>query len=274
MITDKNHAALTAAHLAMSMADNDALATEMITTLFADGDRDDAVFELVQQYRFTGESLYLHHCGLGMYGDDTAPWLSTPDDFRLALTLYCANVPILAAFIPPEVKEDPKPAHDPRRGFDSINDDADNMGTIYEREMLHSAEGESSTGKEATASVASANSASSVAGAGSDPAAQGQVTTGQEAAEQGDAVAGHAEVVTANTDSEAELGADPADPAPAPDKPMLPASAADPDDDRFSGGDVVDDDERTPFEDSDDDDDDVVGDDPPPPPVKNKKKKA
>lgn len=265
MITDKKHAALTAAHLAMSMGDNDQLATEMLTTLFDDGNRDDAVFELVQQYRFTGESLYLHHCGLGIYGADTAPWLSTPDDFRLALTLYCANVPILAAFIPPEVKQQATPAPDPRRGFDSVNDDEDNRGTIYEPEKLRAAEGaigqstqENVQGGDRQAD-GGAEPVSAGSGALSPSATRTTVAADGDGEDAATVAGGHSEAseadVTENTDSAAELDTD----------------------DPFSGGDVVDDDAPSPFDDDDDDGDDddgIVGDDPPPPPNKGKKKKA
>jgi hypothetical protein len=266
MITDKHHAAFVASHLvlAISAAGQPGSRLEMdpdLVELFYGPATAIPVFEAVQRYKFTGESLYLRYCGKGLWKDNNMPWLARPAMFRLALTVYCANVPIIAAFIPPEVKEEAKPPHDPTRGFDSINHDSDNRGTIYDREDFGTAQG---TGKP-EAQKGSAEAGKPVDS--TDTVHDGQPTLAPVDAAPATINDGHAGVlaetstdvadVTENTDTEAELGDD--------------------DEDPHSGGDVVDDTEAAPFDEDNDDDEasggEVIGEDDPPPPRKSKPKK-
>lgn len=274
MIKDFSHAAMLAHNLAGTFLTGE-VSQEMFNSMFEDPETCEQIFAQVRKYKFTGESLYLHHCGQNVFQfvfKETQPpsWLECDDDFRLSLTLYCANVPILAAFIPPEeVKQEPPPA-DPRRGFDSILKDDDNRGTIYDKETLRAAQGETQAEDPPSAEVTSGN-------------AIGNVLTAQAGAAPGTGPHDELEQVTQNTDSEAELGEDPAaqsadpapaDPAPAaeaqPDKPVILAKPNDGDDDPYSGGDVVDE-EPSPF-DEDDADAEVVGDEPPTPKARKKRR--
>jgi hypothetical protein len=92
------------------------------------------LFNEVLHYRFSGEALYIHLNGRMIEPSDVT-WQQLPDEVKLCFTLYATLVPILNSWItpPPPVIEEPKPAL-PGRGFESINEDSSNRGTIYERE--------------------------------------------------------------------------------------------------------------------------------------------
>lgn len=139
MIRNLEHAAqLAAAMAAQAITDSEAL--KGFEEKFSQHCME--FFEESQRYRFTGESLFLRGAGKGYFENMTlSGWSGLKPEIRLAFTLYCVNVPILAAFIPPPPVEQVKAARDPTRGFESINHDEENTGTIYDRENFGAPKG-------------------------------------------------------------------------------------------------------------------------------------
>lgn len=131
MIKDKQHAAAIAARIAVAAIDTPSN-QKIIGKKLAE--RQTEFFYETRLYRFTAESFWLHQCGKGVF-DYGAGWASVDDSLRLALTVYCAMVPILAGFIPQEeLPKRPASPPTPGRGFEKLTDDDSNRGTIYERE--------------------------------------------------------------------------------------------------------------------------------------------
>jgi len=106
-------------------------------------EQDENSFSQVMHYRFHGEALYIHlEARRVEQGQPPTAWDERPEDYRLAMNIYCQIVPLLSPHIaPPETAPaDPKPAT-PGRGFETIAGPDDmNEGTIHERENFGAAQ--------------------------------------------------------------------------------------------------------------------------------------
>lgn len=130
MIENRREAALLAAGIAMGTLEMRRVERQDYSDFFEE--HFERCFDETLQYRFHAEAFWIHQGGQG-HEIFAGPWAEVFPSMKLALTLYCANVPVLAALI-----DTPKPvevAGDPNKSrFESVNHDDKGSGTIYDQE--------------------------------------------------------------------------------------------------------------------------------------------
>lgn len=130
MIENRKEAAFIAAGIAMGALELHRVESKDYADFFEE--HFERCFDETLQYRFHAEAFWIHQGGQG-HEIFAGPWAEVFPSTKLALTLYCANVPVLAALIDmPKVDE---AAGDPTKSrFESVNHDDDGGGTIYQKE--------------------------------------------------------------------------------------------------------------------------------------------